>query len=365
MDRWAEINRRVEQGLRLEPELGRWLLETAPLAPLGSLAAMVRDRKNPPGEVTYVVDTNPNYTNVCTTDCGFCAFYRRPGAAEAYTLSVEEVMTRVATAHAAGATTVLLQGGHNPDLPFTYYLDLVRETRRRFPGITPHYFSASEIVQMSTVAGCSPAGVLERLYQAGQRTLPGGGAEILSDRVRRRLAAKKGPASAWLDVHRAAHHAGMRSTATMMYGHLEEDADIVEHLDAVRRLQDETGGFTAFIPWSYKPGNTPMQTALEARGFRPAGGARYLRILALARLMLDNVDHIQASWFSEGKKTGQAALHFGADDFGGTLIEENVHFATGHDLKTTVEETCLLIREAGFTPVQRTTLYERIAAPAN
>jgi cyclic dehypoxanthinyl futalosine synthase len=153
----------------------------------------------------------------------------------------------------------------------------------------------------------------------------------------------------------------MRSTATMMYGHIEEDADILDHLAAIRALQDETGGFTAFIPWSYKTGNTPMQASLAARGFRPAGAARYLRILALARLFLDNFDHIQASWFSEGKKTGQIALHFGADDFGGTLIEENVHFATGHDLRTTVEETKELIREAGFVPVQRTTLYERLA----
>jgi cyclic dehypoxanthinyl futalosine synthase len=347
-------------GMRLSRAEGLVLLRRSPLTELGRLAAAARDRRTPPDEVTFLVDSNPNYTNVCVTDCGFCAFFRKPGEAGGCTLTVEQVMERVAHAAAGGATTVLLQGGHNPDLPLGYYLDLVRETRRRFPGITPHYFTASEVVQMAEVSGLTPELVLARLHEAGQVSLPGGGAEILSDRVRRKVAAKKGPASAWLDVHRAAHRAGMRSTATMMYGHLEEDEDILVHLDYLRALQDETGGFTAFIPWSYKPGNTPMQHAIESRGFRPAGAATYLRILAVARLYLDNFEHVQASWFGEGKKTGQAALHFGADDFGGTLIEESVHLATGHDLHTTVEETKTLIREAGFVPVQRTTLYERI-----
>jgi len=350
----------IEAGERLERPAALALLGTPPLAEVGRLAGWVRARRHPGDEVTYVIDTNPNYTNVCVTDCAFCAFYRRPGGPGAYTLSVEQVMEKVAAAAEQGATTVLLQGGHNPELPLEYYLDLVRETRRRFPGITPHFYSASEVAQMAQASGLSTRAVLERLRSAGQVSLPGGGAEILSDRVRRKIAAKKGPAAAWLDVHREAHEAGLRSTATMMYGHLEADEDIVEHLDAVRSLQDRTRGFTAFIPWSYKPGHTPMQKALEARGFRPAGAARYLRILAVARLYLDNVDHIQASWFSEGKKTGQIALHFGADDFGGTLIEENVHFATGHDVRTTVRETRELIREAGFVPVQRTTLYERL-----
>jgi cyclic dehypoxanthinyl futalosine synthase len=347
-------------GARLSRADGLVLLREAPLTELGRLAAAVRNRRTPPDEVTFLIDSNPNYTNVCVTDCGFCAFYRRPGESGGYTLTVEQVMEKVAHAAAGGATTVLLQGGHNPELPLDYYLDLVRETRRRLPDITPHYFTASEVLQMARVSGLTPEGVLERLRAAGQVSLPGGGAEILSDRVRRKIAAKKGPASAWLDVHRAAHRAGMRSTVTMMYGHLEEDEDILVHLDSVRTLQDETAGFTAFIPWSYKPGNTPMQRALASRGFRPAGAATYLRILALARLYLDNFDHIQASWFGEGKKTGQVALHFGADDFGGTLIEESVHLATGHDLTTSVEESRILIREAGFVPVQRTTLYERI-----
>ncbi len=357
-----EISRKIASQTRLTKTEGLEILESAPLSEIGALAAEVRNRLNPPGEVTYVIDSNPNYTNVCVTDCAFCAFYRKPGQAGAYTLSVDEVMQKIAAAAGQGATTVLLQGGHNPELPFDYYLELVRECRRRYPGITPHFYTASEVEQMSRVSGLATAEVLARLFQAGQRTLPGGGAEILSDRVRRRISAKKGPASAWLNVMREAHRVGLRSTATMMYGHVETDDDILDHLDSIRALQDETGGFTAFVPWSYKPGNTPMQASLQARGFRPAGAARYLRLLALARLYLDNFAHIQASWFGEGKKAGQAALHFGADDFGGTLIEENVHLATGHDLRTTVEETRALITEAGFSPVQRTTLYERLPA---
>jgi len=196
--------------------------------------------------------------------------------------------------------------------------------------------------------------VLEALYEAGQRTLPGGGAEILSPRVRKRISVKKGGPETWIDVHREAHRVGMRSTATMMYGHVETDAELIEHLGYVRDLQDETHGFTAFVPWSYKRGNTPMESKVK----HVAGASRYFRVLAASRLYLDNFDHVQASWFSEGKKTGQIALQFGADDFGGTLYEENVHLATGHVNKTTVAEIETLIREAGFTPAQRTTLYE-------
>jgi cyclic dehypoxanthinyl futalosine synthase len=289
-------------------------------------------------------------------DCHFCAFYRKPGAnaADAYTHDVEGVMKMMEAAHRLGATTVLLQGGLNPAIPWEFYPAIVREARRRYPDITPHFFSAPEIHQMVEVSGLDLRGVLTALYEAGQRTLPGGGAEILATRVRRRISIKKGGPEAWLDVHRAAHQVGMRSTATMMYGHVETPAEVVEHLGYVRELQDQTRGFTAFVPWSYKRGNTPM----ESRVPHLAGASQYFRVLAASRLFLDNFDHIQASWFSEGKKTGQIALQFGADDFGGTLYEENVHLATGHVNKTTVAEVETLIREAGFTPAQRTTLYE-------
>ena len=353
---WSTIEAKVRRSERLTPAQGEYLLAEAPLTELGALAHEVRLQKTDPRLVTYVIDTNPNYTNLCTVDCHFCAFYRRPkaNAPDAYTHDVDGVMKMMETADRLGATTVLLQGGLNPEIPWEFYPTIVREARRRYPGITPHFFSAPEIHQMVEVSGLTIRGVLEALYEAGQRTLPGGGAEILATRVRKRISIKKGGPEAWLDVHRAAHQVGMRSTATMMYGHVETDAELIEHLTYVRELQDETHGFTAFVPWSYKRGNTPMESKVK----HVAGAARYFRVLAASRLYLDNFGHIQASWFSEGKKTGQIALHFGADDFGGTLYEENVHLATGHVNKTTVAELETLVRESGFTPAQRTTLYE-------
>ena len=352
---WSQIESRVRRGERLTTAEGVYLLTDAPLADLGGLANEVRARKTDANVVTYVIDTNPNYTNYCTVDCHFCAFYRKPGsnARDGYTHDVAGVMKMMAQADQLGATTVLLQGGLNPEIPWEFYPAVVREARARYPHITPHFFSAPEIHQMVEVSGLSIRGVLDALHAAGQRTLPGGGAEILATRVRKRISVKKGGPEAWLDVHRAAHQAGMRSTATMMYGHVETDAEIVEHFDYIRALQDETRGFTAFVPWSYKRGNTPM----EAKVKHIAGSSRYCRVLAASRLYLDNFEHVQATWFSEGKKTGQVALHFGADDFGGTLFEENVHLATGHHNKTTVAEIETLIREAGFTPAQRDTEY--------
>jgi cyclic dehypoxanthinyl futalosine synthase len=352
------LRSKVEAGERLSRDEGRWLLTGAPLLALGQLAQVVRWRLHPEPAVTFVIDTNPNYTNVCVTDCQFCAFYRKPGDREAYTLTVEEVMARIAPAVARGATTVLLQGGHNPALPLDYYLGLVRETRRRFPGVLPHFFTASEIQTMAGVTGLPVREILGRLQEAGQRTLPGGGAEVLSRRVRQRISPKKGGPEAWLEVHREAHRAGLRSTATMMYGHVETAEDLLDHLDAVRALQDETGGFTAFIPWSFKPGNTLLEKWIK----HYAGPNTYLRMLALARCYLDNISHVQASWFSEGKRAGQIALHFGADDWGGTLFEENVHKAADYVNTVGVEEIVTLIRDAGFTPVQRTTLYEPVPA---
>ena len=283
---WSTIERKVLGGERLNTEEGVYLLTGAPLLELGALAQIVRDRKTDPKVVTYVIDTNPNYTNVCTVDCHFCAFYRKPGAnaADAYTYDVDGVMRMMDAAHQLGATTVLLQGGLNPEIPWEFYPAIVREARKRYPHITPHFFSAPEIHQMAEVSGKSIRGVLDALYEAGQRTLPGGGAEILAARVRKRISVKKGGPDAWLDVHREAHRAGMRSTATMMYGHVETDAEIIEHLDYIRALQDETKGFTAFVPWSYKRGNTPMESKVK----HVAGSSRYCRVLATSRLYLDN-----------------------------------------------------------------------------
>jgi dehypoxanthine futalosine cyclase len=320
------------------------------------VAQEARFQRIPDKRVTFVIDSNPNYTNVCITDCQFCAFYRKPGDKEAWTLTVEEVMAKVDSAARQGATTVLLQGGHNPALPLDYYLSLVRETVRRFPSVTPHYFTASEICTIAEVSGKTMPEVLALLKGAGQSTLPGGGAEVLSERVRRRIEPKKGGPAAWLDVHREAHRQGFKSTATMMYGHVEGPDDVLDHLDAIRSLQDEYGGFTAFVPWSFKPGNTLLEKWIK----QYKGPNAYLRMLAVARLYLDNFPHVQASWFSEGKRAGQVALSWGADDFGGTLFEENVHAAADFVNKTTVDEIVTLIRDAGYTPAQRTTEYDII-----
>ena len=355
LDRIAD---KARNGKRLDRDEGRFLLAEAGLLELGALAQEVRFARVPDKRVTFVIDSNPNYTNVCITDCQFCAFYRKPGDPEAWTLTVDEVLAKIAFAASKGATTVLLQGGHNPALPLQYYLDLVTETRRRFPQVTPHFFTASEIQTMAMVSHLTIGDVLDRLWEAGQRTIPGGGAEILSERVRTRIEPKKGGPAAWLDVHRDAHRRGFKSTATMMYGHVETPDDVVDHWEAIRELQDAHGGFTAFVPWSFKPGNTLLEKWIK----HYKGPNAYLRMLAASRLYLDNFEHIQASWFSEGKRAGQIALHFGADDWGGTLFEENVHKAADYVNTITVEDITALIREAGFAPVQRTTTYEIVKA---
>ena len=355
LDRIAD---KARNGKRLDRDEGRFLLAEAGLLELGALAQEVRFARVPDKRVTFVIDSNPNYTNVCITDCQFCAFYRKPGDPEAWTLTVAEVLAKIEFAASKGATTVLLQGGHNPALPLQYYLDLVTETRRRFPQVTPHFFTASEIQTMAMVSQLTIGDVLDRLWEAGQRTIPGGGAEILSERVRTRIEPKKGGPAAWLDVHRDAHRRGFKSTATMMYGHVETPDDVVDHWEAIRELQDAHGGFTAFVPWSFKPGNTLLEKWIK----HYKGPNAYLRMLAASRLYLDNFEHIQASWFSEGKRAGQIALHFGADDWGGTLFEENVHKAADYVNTITVEDITALIREAGFAPVQRTTTYEIVKA---
>jgi cyclic dehypoxanthinyl futalosine synthase len=348
-----EVREKLAAGERLDRKDGHWLLTEAPLLEVGTLAGEARSRRLPERRVTFVIDSNPNYTNVCVTDCQFCAFYRKPGHPEAWTLTVDEVLAKIEFAAAKGATTVLLQGGHNPELPLDYYLTIVRETRRRFPQVTPHFFTASEIRTIAGVSGLEMPDVLDRLWEAGQRTLPGGGAEVLSERVRRRIEPKKGGPEAWLDVHREAHRRGFKSTATMMYGHVETAEDVLDHLEAIRRLQDEFGGFTAFVPWSFKPGHTLLEKWIK----HYQGPNAYLRMLAVSRLYLDNFPHVQASWFSEGKRAGQIALHFGADDWGGTLFEENVHRAADYVNTIEVDEIVALIREAGFTPAQRDTEY--------
>jgi cyclic dehypoxanthinyl futalosine synthase len=349
-----EILQKGRDGKRISPKEGLELLQHSELLDLGDLANEIRFKKNPQRWATFVTDTNPNYTNICNVDCIFCAFYRHPGEEGEYTYSLDHMIQKFKESAAQGVTTILLQGGVNPALPFEYYTELVERTVREVPQVTPHFFSTSEIIGMSQVSGVAVQEVLQKLWDAGQRTIPGGGAEILSDRVKKKISSKKGTSEDWLDVMRKAHKIGFKTTATMMYGHIETDEDIIIHLESIRKLQDETGGFTAFVPWSFKPGNTPLEKIIP----HYATSTRYLQMLAISRIYLDNFQHIQASWFSEGKKAGQIALHFGADDFGGTLQEENVHAAANFINKTNTDEVIQIIREAGFIPAQRTTLYE-------
>ncbi len=355
----STLAEKILSGARLSPSegLAAWDM---PLMELGAVAQELRYRRHPGRDVTFVVDSNPNYSNICEADCLFCAFYRREGDKDAYTYTPAQVAEKAKEHWAAGVTTLLLQGGLNPRIPFQYYLDLVAALRAAVPEMHLHLFSAPEYQEMVKVSGKPLREVLQALYDAGLRTIPGGGAEILSDRVRIRMAPKavgtKQKSEDWLSVHREAHAVGFRSTATMMYGHFETPEDIVTHLESIRKIQDETGGFTAFVPWSFKPGNTVLERKIKSY----AGPAVYMRMLAFSRVYLDNFDHIQASWFSEGKKTGQMALHFGADDFGGTLLEENVHKETGFINTTTVDETVRIIQDAGFVPVQRNTLYGKL-----
>lgn len=356
------IREKVQAGERITADEAGFLMRDADLLDLAPLANSWRYRHNPAPVVTFVVDTNLNYTNVCDAYCTFCAFYRPdPSDPSAYTYSVEQMMEKIGRASSKGVTTVLLQGGLNNALPLDYYVDLVRETRKRFPQVTPHYFSAPEIMKMCQVSGKSIADVIAALRGAGQRTMPGGGSEILSERVKKQVSplAPKARVEDWTEVHREAHRQGWKTTATMMYGHVEGDDDIVESLGHIRDVQDDAvrsgaGGFTAFIPWSYKRANT----ALGRKVKEEAGPNKYVRVIALSRIFLDNVPHIQASWFSEGRKTGQVALHFGADDFGGTLFDENVMLAAGFYNRTTIDEIKTVISEAGFAPAQRTTEYE-------
>lgn len=329
------------------------LLADLPMGELMQLAHGERIRRFPDGQVTFVVDTNPNYTNICITGCSFCAFCRKAGDSDAYRLTPEAVAEKVKTAAGRGATTVLLQGGHNPDVGLSDWQAYIAAIQSACPAIHIHPFSPAEIAFMADKEGIGVVDVLEALWAAGIRTIPGGGAEILTERVRRIIAPRKATTDQWLAVCEAAHGIGFRTTATMMYGHVEQDVDIVAHLIALRDLQDRTGGFTSFIPWSFKPGQTPLARRVK----QPAHPAQYVRIIALARLVLDNFVHIQSSWFSEDVASGQLGLLAGADDFGGVLVEEHVHKEAGHDRSASVDNVITIIQRAGFTPARRDSLY--------
>lgn len=338
-------------GERLSAEEGLRLWKEAPLSALGQAADARRRALHPEGLGTFVVDRNINYTNACTADCSFCAFYRPPGHPDAYRLPMDELLRRVGELVAIHGTQVLLQGGLDPSLPLEYYETLCRTIKVHYPQIHLHSFSAPEIDTMAQVSGLSYHQIFARLKAAGLDSMPGGGAEILVERVRQRVSPKKLSAAGWFAVHRAAHESGLTTTATMTYGLGETPAERIEHLVRVRDLQEATGGFRAFIPWSFQRGHTVLDVP-------PLGGRDYLKVIALARLLLDNVPNIQAGWVTEGPKLAQLALTFGANDFGGILIDEVVVGATGMVYRVDVDEAVRLIRGAGRVPAQRNTTYE-------
>ncbi len=346
-------------GRRISAGDAHRLLLDGELLELGLVAHEVRNRHNDPQVATYNVDRNINYTNVCVYKCRFCAFYRPPGDAEGYLLPFEEIGRKVEETLALNGTGVLLQGGVNPELPLQYYLDLVTYLRENYPTIHRHCFSPPEVKFIAKKERMSFYDVIARLKEAGLMSIPGGGAELLSDRIRKEvLAYPKASPEEWIDIMRQAHANGLRTTATMMYGMGEELAARVEHLQRVRDLQDETGGFTAFISWTFQHEHTDLAEVPEVYAHE------YLKNLAVSRLFLDNVQHLQSSWVTQGKKIGQLGLAFGADDMGSIMIEENVVSAAGAHYKMSQDEMEHLIRSAGFAPKQRTNLYERFVTRA-
>jgi cyclic dehypoxanthinyl futalosine synthase len=337
---------KVFQGDRISDDEFLALENTADLYQLGFLAGAIRKRLHPDKFVTYVVDRNINYTDICISACMFCAFFRAPNDNRGTVLSFPELQKKIKETKALGGTQILLQGGLHPDLPLEYYEDMLRFIKKI--GIHIHGFSPPEICHFANMSGLTVGEVLKRLIAAGLDSIPGGGAEILSDRVRQATAPRKCSADAWIGVMEEAHNQGLRTTATMMFGHIETPEERVEHLRRLRNLQDKTGGFTAFIPWPFQPDNTEL-----AKQVKKTTGLNYLRILALSRIYLDNFANIQASWVTQGPQIAQLALFFGANDFGSTMIEENVVAAAGVSFRLSEQEIKRLVQAAGFEPKQR------------
>ncbi len=341
-------------GERLSNADGLRLLESHELVSIGIAANAVTQRLHPEPYRTFNIDRNVNYTNVCSAVCDFCAFFRRPKSREGYVLSKEEIFRKIEETVALGGDQILMQGGMNPDLPLEWYEDLLRSLNERFPRVNLHAFSPPEIYALSKLAKQSVRTVLERLKAAGLGSLPGGGGEILADRVRKEITRGKVLSDDWIDVCRQWHLLGGKSSATMMFAHVETLAERVEHLERIRQLQDETGGVSAFICWTFQPENTDMAHV------SPAGAFEYLKTQAVSRLYLDNVNNIQSSWVTQGEKVGQMALLFGANDMGSLMIEENVVASAGtvHHLSLETIKRC--IREVGYIPRQRNVYYEYI-----
>src|SRR5215471_8465434 len=353
----TDLVEKVRGGERVSADEALELYRLAPTSVLGKLADEIRQRKHPAGIVTYIIDRNVNYTNVCVAKCNFCAFYRDVGSPEGYVLGFDELFRKIDETVAVGGVQLLLQGGHNPDLPLKWYEDLFRAVKERYPTFKLHALSPPEVIHLARLTQLPVAAIIDRLIAAGLDSIPGGGAEILVDRVRKQLHCYgKATSDEWLDVMRLAHHAGLRTTATMMYGTVETDAERVEHLLRLRALQDETGGFTAFITWSYQPAHT------ELAGHE-ATGLDYLRTLSIARIVLDNVDNLQASWVTQGGKVGQLSLAYGANDMGSVMIEENVVRAAGASYCMDEAEIVRNIEDAGFVAKRRDMHYRILGDP--
>jgi len=351
------FEQRIAAGGRLTADEALQLYRHAPTYWLGRMADDVRRRKHPEGLVTYIIDRNVNYTNVCVARCNFCAFYREVGSSEGYVLGFEEIFRKIEETRELGGVQLLLQGGHNPDLPLKWYEDLFRAVKQKFADFKLHALSPPEVIHLSRMSKLPVPEVIDRLIAAGLDSIPGGGAEILVDRVRKQLNCfSKASADEWLDVMRHAHKKGLRTTATMMYGTVETDEERLEHMLRLRDLQDETGGFTAFITWSYQPEHTE-------RGGREATGIEYLRTLAIARLVLDNFDNLQASWVTQGGKVGQLSLAFGANDMGSVMIEENVVRAAGASYCMDEVEIVRNVEDAGFVAKRRNMHYDILGDP--
>ena len=349
--------RRVLDGGRLDAAEALALYTDLPTHRLGQLADAVRAARHPDRIVTYIIDRNVNYTNVCVARCNFCAFYREVGAGDGYVLGFDEIFAKIEETIDVGGVQLLLQGGHNPDLPLAWYEDLFRAVKARYPDFKLHALSPPEVIHLSRLSQLPARSVIDRLVAAGLDSIPGGGAEILVDRVRKRLNCYgKATAAEWIDVMRHAHDAGLRTTATMMYGTVERLDERIEHLLRLRELQDATGGFTAFITWSFQPSNTEL-------GGAGATGVEYLRTLALARLVLDNFDNLQASWVTQGGKVGQLSLACGANDMGSVMIEENVVRAAGAAYCMDEVEIVRNIEDAGFVPKRRDMQYRVLGDP--
>ena len=351
------IATKVLDGGRVDRAEALELYRRAPTHLLGRLADAIRARKHPERVVTYIIDRNVNYTNVCVARCNFCAFYRPVGSSEGYVLGFDEIFRKIDETIAVGGNQLLLQGGHNPDLPIGWYEDLFRAVKSRYPAFKLHALSPPEVLHISRLNQMPVADVIGRLIAAGLDSIPGGGAEILVDRVRKLLNCYgKATSDEWLGVMREAHRAGLRTTATMMYGTVETDEERIEHLMRLREVQDDTGGFTAFITWSYQPEHTE-------RGGTEATGVDYLRTLALSRIVLDNFDNLQASWVTQGGKVGQLSLAFGANDMGSVMIEENVVRAAGASYCMDELEIVVNIEDAGFIPKRRNMHYQVLGDP--